>query len=124
MKNNVRIAKRDIGRVDVVVSTDGVRTKVPVPDTDAWAQAQAEEAREALRAELAAARAKAEQELEAELAERRAKAEQEFAAAKSAEPTPADATEADGEVTEKVAEPEVKKVREPSVTKGRTATEK
>lgn len=123
MKNNVRIAKRDIGRVDVVVSTDGVRTKVPVPDTDAWAQAQAEEAREALRAELAAERAKAEQELEAELAERRAKAEQEFATAKPAEPAPADATET-GEVTEKVAEPEVKKVREPSVTKGRTATEK
>lgn len=128
VKDNVRYTKKDANRVDIV---SAVETKVPVPDTDAWAQAQADEARAELQAELDAKRADAER----EIAELRAQAEREIAELREAASTPApvgepaaaaaestaegDPAEPTEETATKVVEPEVTKVREPDVTKSR-----
>ncbi|HEY9310243.1 MAG TPA: hypothetical protein VIP82_20765 [Microbacterium sp.] len=135
VKDNVRYRKKDAKRADVVGT---VQTKVPVADTDAWAAEQAEAARAALQAELDASRAKAEAALEAEIAGRRADLERELeqkraasadapkeeaAVPDSGEPVAAEQID-DDELATKVAEPDVKKVREPSTTKSRTSGDK
>jgi hypothetical protein len=142
VRNGVRMSRRDANRVDVVSAADAVQVKVLIPDTDAWALAQAEAARAELQAELDATRARAAAELETELAQRRADFEKEIEARREAadstavsaevasvvdpagvEPTEVVADAAarsdDEEKTTKVVDPEVTKVREPDVTKRR-----
>ncbi|MCB8043642.1 hypothetical protein JM654_03885 [Microbacterium oxydans] len=85
VKDNVRYTKKDANRVDVVTAGNAVEAKVPVQDTDAWAQAEAEKARAELQAELDATRAKHEAELVAELEKRRADFERELEERRNAE---------------------------------------
>lgn len=135
VKDNVRYAKKDAGRVDVVP----VQTKVPVADSDQWRQEQADAARADLQAELDAIRqandadlAKRREDFDAELKQRREEFERELEAARTADPVqevavndgttvPAVETESTDDEATKVVEPEVKKVREPSTTKSRTS---
>ncbi|WP_153002338.1 hypothetical protein [Microbacterium oxydans] len=126
VKDNVRYTKKDANRVDVVTAGNAVQAKVPVQDTDAWAQAEAEKARAELQAELDATRAKREAELVAELEKRRADFERELEELRNAETAPTGgnpdevapgADDSDGTAT-KVVEPEVTKVREPDTAKG------
>lgn len=148
VQDNVRFRGKDARRIDVVSAVGAVQTKVPVKDTEAWAEAQAEAARVALQSELDGIRSEAEAEIEqlrreaaAEIAERRADFEREIAERRAAvestpapetpgEVAPADtavdvAAKSDGdadrneEETTKVVEPEVTKVVEPEVTKPR-----
>lgn len=129
VKDSVRYTKKDANRVDVVTAGTAVQTKVPVEDTDAWAQAEAEKARAELQAELDATRAKHESDLAAELDQRRADFERELEERRNApiETPPTgdtpDATAA-SPVTEEIEEeatkavdPEVTKVREPDTAK-------
>lgn len=130
VKDNVRYTKKDANRVDVITAGNAVQTKMPVKDTDAWAQAEAEKARAELQAELDATRAKHENELQAELDQRRADFERELEERRKAlsETPPSgdapDAAASSGEAEEteesttKVADPEVTKVREPDTAKG------
>ncbi len=115
VKDGIRVNAKDA--VDVVIGA--VQTKMPIADTDAWAKAQADEARAELQAELDAKRA----EFDAEIAQRRKDAEAEIeqlrvdAAAAASTPPAQEAPDA----TTKVVEPEVTKVIEPEVTKTRGA---
>lgn len=135
VKDNVRYTAKDANRVDIVP----VQTKVAVEGSDLWAKEQADAARAELQAELDGIRqahdadlAKRREDLDAELTQRRAEFERELEAARAAEPqkeaavndgadVPAGETEQTDDTATKVAEPEVKKVREPSTTKSRTS---
>lgn len=135
VKDNVRYTAKDANRVDIVP----VQTKVAVVDSDQWRQEQADSARAELQAELDSIRqahdadlAKQREDFEAELKQRREEFERELEAARAANTeqgaavkdsadVPAGETEQTDDTATKVAEPEVKKVREPSTTKSRTS---
>jgi uncharacterized membrane protein YqiK len=120
VKDNIRYRAKDATKVDVVTAGTAIHTKVPVKDTEAWAEAEAQKQRDALQAELDQKRADAEAEIakmradaEAELAQKRADADQHDAVVGETEPSQTE------EEATKVVDPEVTKVREPSTTKSR-----